>query len=1274
MIERCVVVQRQSDGYGLTVSGDHPVFVHTVSSDGPAFCAGVRQGDRIVKVNGMPVTTQNHLDVVRMISSGQTLALTLLGKAPDPGSIGSYSEHKTEYTKPAAPEPMPTLEKEEWKRRRKEMIAQMLEEERRHVEELRESAENGEKLEKSIRRIQKLQTQLRGATPPRPPSLGALTNTSSNLWLQGGRRASDGLISDSENDEDMLSNEATGPFSNIVELKGHPAHLAVFISYLLSNASPNSLFFYLITDAYQLTSASAKELRRWAFEIFTTFIVPNSPMAVPNMDQNIIQPIERAISSTASDVRDADADILRKVFIPARQRAEADIRDHLADFRLKRNIGNLFDAAQLGEAADDSSLEWRLGESLLLRALESTVRAANPDYDLCSATSQALLSSLATLIKVVLCLKPNVPHWERLLEKCPTFVTKDKAAKLKTKLPLKKSVQVKGHQFTLNPVNVVHYCYQCRDVIWAMQPYAYFCTNCDVVIHKHCAISLADACYPATKGKSKENKENKLKRPKSREGNDEDRVRRDGSLPRDISIQKLTPSDSGIGAEMMHEKIVGRSQSMRGRTTSESSSEAGKRGKSALSWGTDLTPAEEEAEIIKSHVVPRGVLPSEHRTNDSVSRSSGFSYPDEDTKKMYERLQGDPDLDMDMELPELQSLVSAEVYRHLKPKERSRQEVINELFNTERTHVRNLKIMYNLFYLPIVQGNLLAPDVVSLLFSNLEEVLQLHKELNDDMKAAVEHWTQEPNSVGFYGDVGELLLRHFEGEKFEKFQAATAEFCKDQQHALEILRTLYPRYKKDKYDPLNQLFVTAESHPLCKKQQFKDMLIVEMQRVTRYPLLLSRICSHSEEGSEEMTNIAKATENIQKAIFGINQAKKNTEDFRKLQDFQQRLDTSPFDKESNGYDFASLDLTKHQLIHEGTLMFRSNNRKLVETHAILLEHMLVLLTKRSDGHGLMLKFLEPSKDCKWSPLLPLHSLAAVDKPQENRAIVLFYNSTAGAQIYELVAQPTELRKSWLQKLTKQIDYAKKAHEQGLGPVFNLNAGGPIGRSAGSDDGQMTKVNVMTHPRLVSAKEVRVEQPTILEQAKPILTPIERLRRADQQIFEGLAEKQAILAQFLPGDKNGRKEELDKLTEMLSGVSVMELKNLDANALFMASIVHGNRLLDAINQGMMAQKIGEDAHGAPVMELTSAERNLPSVPCYKLTAIVAPLLNTIRAQMAQSQEKAEQHAHGLSVSEETLTEVSSLQTEPPERKLVTRRLLPTNIPPQPPPPTSLPPPV
>ncbi|XP_062612666.1 delphilin-like [Saccostrea cucullata] len=66
-IQRCVIIQRDEKGYGLTVRGDNPVYVESVKADGAAERAGVRQGDRICKVNGTLVTNSNHIEVVRLI-------------------------------------------------------------------------------------------------------------------------------------------------------------------------------------------------------------------------------------------------------------------------------------------------------------------------------------------------------------------------------------------------------------------------------------------------------------------------------------------------------------------------------------------------------------------------------------------------------------------------------------------------------------------------------------------------------------------------------------------------------------------------------------------------------------------------------------------------------------------------------------------------------------------------------------------------------------------------------------------------------------------------------------------------------------------------------------------------------------------------------------------------------------------------------------------------------------------------------------------------------
>ncbi|KAL1260742.1 hypothetical protein QQF64_008569, partial [Cirrhinus molitorella] len=82
LVQRCVIIQKDENGFGLTVSGDNPVFVQLVKQDGAAMRAGVQTGDRIIKVNGTLVTQSNHVEVVKLIKSGSYVALTVLGQPP----------------------------------------------------------------------------------------------------------------------------------------------------------------------------------------------------------------------------------------------------------------------------------------------------------------------------------------------------------------------------------------------------------------------------------------------------------------------------------------------------------------------------------------------------------------------------------------------------------------------------------------------------------------------------------------------------------------------------------------------------------------------------------------------------------------------------------------------------------------------------------------------------------------------------------------------------------------------------------------------------------------------------------------------------------------------------------------------------------------------------------------------------------------------------------------------------------------------------------------
>lgn len=82
-------------------------------------------------------------------------------------------------------------------------------------------------------------------------------------------------------DEEVSSDQESfieehGPFRSLSQLleQENTAHLAVFLNFVLSNSNPAPLLFYLITGLYK--EGSVKDMRKWSYEIHSTFLVPRA--------------------------------------------------------------------------------------------------------------------------------------------------------------------------------------------------------------------------------------------------------------------------------------------------------------------------------------------------------------------------------------------------------------------------------------------------------------------------------------------------------------------------------------------------------------------------------------------------------------------------------------------------------------------------------------------------------------------------------------------------------------------------------------------------------------------------------------------------------------------------------------------------------------------------------------------------------------------------------------------------------------------------------------
>ncbi|NWZ00192.1 ARHGB factor, partial [Loxia curvirostra] len=346
-----------------------------------------------------------------------------------------------------------------------------------------------------------------------------------------------------------------------------------------------------------------------------------------------------------------------------------------------------------------------------------------------------------------------------------------------------------------------------------------------------------------------------------------------------------------------------------------------------------------------------------------------------------------------------QHSVSRELLASLSQREVDRQEVINELFVTELSHLRILRVLDLLFFQRLRREQLLSREELGLLFPNLPDLIDVHSSLWDSMRRLREE--QGP----IVGEIGDLMLARFEGAAKEEFQRVAAAFCSSQSIALELIRT------KQRKESRFQLFMQeAESNPQCRRLQLKDLLIAEMQRLTKYPLLLENVIKCTPGGSAEQQKLLRAREQSRDVLRAVNEAVRRAENRQRLQEHQRRLDTSALERTSNplAAEFRNLDLTSHRMIHEGPLAWRVGKDKSVELHVLLLEELLVLL-QRQDERWLLKCHSKgglggtPDTKQSFSPVLKLSSLLVRSVATDKRALFIICTSELGPQIYELVA-------------------------------------------------------------------------------------------------------------------------------------------------------------------------------------------------------------------------------------------------------------------------------
>uniref|UniRef100_A0A1B6C0U4 Rho guanine nucleotide exchange factor 12 n=1 Tax=Clastoptera arizonana TaxID=38151 RepID=A0A1B6C0U4_9HEMI len=1165
---------------------------------------------------------------------------------------------------------------------------------------------------------------------------------------------------DEMSDQEMNQLEDHGPFKSLSKLWSHHAHLAVFMNYVISNSDPSSLLFYLVTDLYK--EGNAKEMKKWAYEIHSSFLVPGAPLRLNNVDENVAREIDEVLLNESGK-----EEILRKVFWKARVKAKEELNEQLADFQQKRTagLGTLFGPsdAQLDESIHDKSKELKIVETILVPKLEPFLE--DIEKDIVDDKRFTTAAALGTVMSKVFGIRGQT--FSSLIDRCPTFVSKDKSLKVKL-IGKTRKLTIKGHQLLAYQYYTVTYCNHCQMIIWGIGPQGYQCSNCGLNIHRNCVKILDESCTGPLSKKEKGNDrisklmerimpaEHNRRKPSSHSFAQAERLRRaheeaEGTVtdnesgerpasgprgqdrrPDPVSEEQLrgntiaclvTDNDDVVHQDLTHHVTkskptatsINRSESYKERihqkrqvrerrkTSDPNLSKSNKHDPQTRGSAQQVQFAKVgcidvdlDAQAILSYnsgsssnsSLSTRSLDSPSNSLEAVSGGVGRAGEAVTPQNGSSVSAGwDSDTELEADPPDWKNKVPEDILKQLTAHEIKRQEVINELFQTEKSHVRGLKVLDQVFYRPMKEQQILPSDQLQLLFANLDEMLVIHSQFNNTMKA-------KRKEGPVIGEIGDLLYSMFEGQEGEAFQRAAATFCARQQIALEALK------ERRRKDPKLSTFLTdAEVNPVCRRLQLKDIIPSGMFRLTKYPLLLKNLEKYTTNGTEEAVRVTKAEERSREILNYVNAAVKEAEDQHRLAEIQRRLDKSSFDKFDHplASEFRNLDLTKHRLIHEGALNWRIANRpKPVDLHVLLMEDVIILLQKQDE------KFVLKFYSTTFSPVIKVSTVLVRNNAVDKKALFLVNTSQNGAQIYDLVATSTSEKRQWFKHIsdaaeaykqrdgkhrrqdaaaaitqedassqdkTKEQDEALNSSDL-LSPPRTSNgadndsaspsdatpllssestpqasplSGTPVPTQPETPDSVTRKIGeglspsparkaaeplrlTTTESSLIEPSEVLISQRPVLT-AEPVLTPLEKLRRIDEAIKQALLEKQQLVADIL----HVPRDEYENIAELAAEPA----EDKEATEIVLAAVNQANKLWSVVNDAL---KVTEEVAVSATSEVGSSKNRLPLIPAQTLHGISNSLnseLSMLLNKMTARDEERERLRQELQRSREQL---------------------------------------
>ncbi|KAJ3271562.1 hypothetical protein HDV01_006524 [Terramyces sp. JEL0728] len=200
-----------------------------------------------------------------------------------------------------------------------------------------------------------------------------------------------------------------------------------------------------------------------------------------------------------------------------------------------------------------------------------------------------------------------------------------------------------------------------------------------------------------------------------------------------------------------------------------------------------------------------------------------------------------------------------------------RERVVQEILETEKTYVEQLQIMYDLYYIPMIESKNFPPFIMKMLFGNIDHILKFHQRT---ILPCIMKLSQTPaQTMGeFFSNISRNLMMY-------------SAFMNNYDHSELIIQTFLGKANSSYLlpwlsisDSLATSFQYHMEHAKANERHsqinLSSYLILPIQRLPRYKLLLSSLIEKTPQDHPDYHSLLEASRDIHNTVEKCNDLKR----------------------------------------------------------------------------------------------------------------------------------------------------------------------------------------------------------------------------------------------------------------------------------------------------------------------------------------------------------------------------------------------------------------